>query len=122
MRIAIATDGNSVSQHFGRCTRYTIIDVEDDKVTSRTLIENPGHRPNYLPQFLNDHQVDCIVSGGMGRKARGLFDQYEIETVVGVEGDIDAVINDILNDAIEGGTNLCSPKHTHSGHEHEKCH
>ena len=29
MRIAISTDGSSVSGHFGRCPSFTIVDIED---------------------------------------------------------------------------------------------
>lgn len=124
MRIAIATDGNSVSPHFGRCRVYTLVDVNDDEVINRQILENPGHKPDFLPEFLHNNQVDCIVSGGMGRKAHALFDQYNIEAVVGVEGDIETVIDKLLDGKIESGENLCAPKHEHSehGHEHKHCH
>jgi len=118
MRIAIATDGTNVSLHFGRCSLYTIIDVDDGIVIERNILKNPGHQPNFLPQFLHDHGVDCIMSGGMGQKARALFDQHNIQAIVGVEGDIESVIDAVLNDEIEGGENLCHPKHEHAGHEH----
>ena len=122
MRIAIATDGGTVSQHFGRCRHYTVIDVEEGDVTKRENLENPGHRPDFLPQYLNERGVDCIVSGGMGRKAQALFSQFDIDAVIGVEGDIEAVIDAILNDELEDGNNLCSPKHERAGHSHGQCH
>lgn len=31
MRIAISTDGKYVSQHFGRCPSYTLVDIENGK-------------------------------------------------------------------------------------------
>ncbi|PIQ46418.1 MAG: dinitrogenase iron-molybdenum cofactor, partial [Deltaproteobacteria bacterium CG12_big_fil_rev_8_21_14_0_65_43_10] len=45
MKIAVASDGNIVSQHFGHCRAYTIAEVEDGKVITKTLIDNPGHEP-----------------------------------------------------------------------------
>jgi len=118
MRIAIATERNRVSHHFGRCPEYTVIDMEDGKVINRHLLKNPGHRPNFLPQFLHDHQIDRIISGGMGQKARVLFDQFSIEPLVGVEGEIETVIAALLNDEIENGKNLCHPEPNHSCNEH----
>lgn len=118
MRIAIATDGTSVSHHFGRCALYTLIDVDDGEIIERNILKNPGHQPNFLPQFLHSHGVNCIMSGGMGQKARALFDQYNIEPIVGVEGEIETVIDAVLNDEIEGGENLCHPKHDHVCNEH----
>ena len=32
MKIAISTDGDFVSAHFGRCPEYTILDIENGKV------------------------------------------------------------------------------------------
>ncbi len=116
MRIAIATDGDMVSRHFGRCSHYTIIDVNGRNVNKREVVENPGHQPNFLPGFLNEKEVDCILTGGMGRKARALFEQYDIEAIVGVEGEIEHVIDRILSNELEGSDNLCAPKHDHKGH------
>ena len=32
MRAAIATDGNDVSAHFGRCPAYTLVDIEGGRI------------------------------------------------------------------------------------------
>jgi predicted Fe-Mo cluster-binding NifX family protein len=72
-RIAISTDGDQVSPHFGRCTSYTIIDLEDGKVLAQEVIENPGHEPGFLPQYLHKGGVNAIVAGGMGPRAQNLF-------------------------------------------------
>ncbi len=116
MKAAIATDGDRVSKHFGRCSHYTILDIEGRQVVHKEVVQNPGHRPNFLPQFLSDQGVDCILSGGMGRKARALFDQHGIEAVVGVEGEINEVIHRLLQNDLEESKNLCSPGHTQQGH------
>jgi len=122
MRIAIATEGNRVSPHFGRCALYTVVEMNAGKVAGTELVENPGHRPNYLPEFLHVHQIDCVVSGGMGSRARQLFHQYDIETVVGVDDKIDTVIQQLESGALSNGQNLCHPNHEKSDHKHEHCH
>ncbi|MGB2660933.1 MAG: NifB/NifX family molybdenum-iron cluster-binding protein [Candidatus Omnitrophota bacterium] len=109
MRIAISTDGGNVSAHFGRCPSFTIVDIENGKVISKEEIVNPGHHPGFLPQFLHDKGVNCIVAGGMGQRAVQLFSEQGIERIVGVSGRIDAVVEKIASGTLEGGESLCKP-------------
>ncbi|NLO99394.1 MAG: dinitrogenase iron-molybdenum cofactor, partial [Clostridiaceae bacterium] len=69
MRIAISTDGRYVSPHFGRCPSFTLVDIENGKMVKRVEVENPGHEPGYIPQFLHQKGVKRIVCGGMGARA-----------------------------------------------------
>ena len=66
MRIAISTDGGTVSAHFGRCPAFTIVDIEDGKVLHKEEISNPGHHPGFLPRFLHKKGVNCngTLEGG----------------------------------------------------------
>jgi predicted Fe-Mo cluster-binding NifX family protein len=109
MRIAISTDGEFVSPHFGRCPSFTIIDIENGQITNKENISNPGHEPGFIPQFLQQKGTNCIVCGGMGMRATGLFSQFGIQTIVGVSGRIDDVIEQIKNGTLKGGESLCRP-------------
>jgi predicted Fe-Mo cluster-binding NifX family protein len=109
MKIAISTDGKHVSGHFGRCPSFTIVEIEEDKIKSKEIIDNPGHHPGFIPEFLHEKGVDCIVAGGMGRKAEGFFKQYGIETVVGIKGTIEETLKRIQNGTLENRESLCSP-------------
>jgi len=109
MKIAISTDGSLVSAHFGRCPSFTIIDIKDGKLINRELIVNPGHHPGFLPQFLHDKGVNCIIAGGMGQRASGLFSEQNIQAIVGISGTIDEVIDKLLKGTLEGAENICSP-------------
>ena len=130
MKIAISTDGNFVSAHFGRCPSFTIIEIQEDKVVKRTTIDNPGHHPGFLPQFLRQNGADAIVAGGMGQRALGLFAETGIEVVVGVAGQLDEVIDKIIDGTLEGGESLCRPgagkgygfDKTECDHPNEKTH
>lgn len=108
MRIAIATDGDRVAPHFGRCPSYTLVDFEDGSVGDRRVIDNPGHAPGVIPRFLHDHGAGAIIAGGMGHRAQALFDQMGIEHVVGVTGSVDEVIEKCVAGTLEGGESLCS--------------
>lgn len=107
MRISISTDGDSVSRHFGRCPSFTIIEIDDAKLISKQTIANPGHHPGFLPQFLQQKGVHCIIAGGIGRRAKELFNQAGIQTITGVSGSVDEVIDRVIKGTLEGGEDLC---------------
>lgn len=109
MKIAISTDGDLVSAHFGRCPEFTIVDIQAGKENKREKIKNPGHQPGFIPRFLHDLGVDTIICGGMGMRATGFFEELGIRTIVGISGKIDDVIKEILNGTLEGGESLCKP-------------
>ncbi|MCK4352251.1 NifB/NifX family molybdenum-iron cluster-binding protein [candidate division WOR-3 bacterium] len=109
MIIAISTDSNFVSQHFGRCPSFTIVKIEDGNLVSKKTIDNPGHHPGYLPQFLHNMGVNCIVAGGMGHRASGLFAEQGVEPIIGISGSIDEVIDKLVKGTLKGGENICKP-------------
>ena len=109
MKAAISTDADYVSAHFGRCPFFTIIDIEGGKIKNKETIFNPGHRPDFIPQFLHERGVECIIAGGMGARATELFKEMNINTIVGISGKIDNVISQILNGTLKGGESLCRP-------------
>jgi predicted Fe-Mo cluster-binding NifX family protein len=109
MKIAISTDGEYVSAHFGRCPLFTIVEFKNGEMTEKEVINNPGHHPGFLPQFFREMGVECIIAGGMGNKAMGLFDQYEVQQIVGVTGKIEDTISHILDGTLKGGESLCKP-------------
>ncbi|MBN2453694.1 MAG: NifB/NifX family molybdenum-iron cluster-binding protein [Candidatus Omnitrophica bacterium] len=109
MRVAISTDGDDVSAHFGRCPSYTIVDIENNKVVGREIVENPGHEPGAIPQFLHERGVQCIIAGGMGMRATGFFQELGIRAIVGVSGRISDVIDKLIKGELKGGDSLCRP-------------
>jgi len=109
MRIAISTDGDFVSAHFGRCPSLTIVDIEESEIIKKQVIDNPGHHPGFLPRFLHERGVECIIAGGMGQRASILFNEQNIKTIVGVSGKVDDVLEKILKGTLVGGESLCKP-------------
>jgi predicted Fe-Mo cluster-binding NifX family protein len=109
MKIAISTDGEYVSAHFGRCPLFTIVNFKNGEIVEKEIINNPGHHPGFLPQFFKERGIECIIAGGMGNKAKDLFDQYQIQQIVGVTGKIDDAISQIMEGSLKGGESLCNP-------------
>ncbi len=122
MKIAISTDQGYVSAHFGRCLSYTIVEIKEGKVLSKEEIPNPGHEPGFLPQYLSEKGVNCIIAGGMGPRAQDLFAQKNIESVIGVQGAVDEVIEKFINQELEVGDDLCGHGHGLEEHSHSDPH
>ncbi len=109
MRVAISTDGDLVSAHFGRCPSFTIVDIDNGKITKKTEVANPGHQPGFIPQFLDEKGVECIIAGGMGMRATSLFEELGIKTIVGVSGKIEDALEQLKKGDLKGGESLCKP-------------
>ncbi len=109
MKFAISTDGELVSSHFGRCPTFTLVDIESNKVVKKEVLNNPGHHPGYLPDFLHQKGVGSIICGGMGQRAAGLFRERGIRAIVGIEGKISDVIEKLIEGELHSGESLCKP-------------
>lgn len=109
MKIAISTDAGFVSAHFGRCPSFTIAEIEEGKVLKIEEINNPGHQPAFLPNFLAERGVKYIICGGMGRRAQDLFAEKEIIPIVGVMGKVSEVIEKFVKGQLKEGESLCKP-------------
>ena len=107
MKVGIATEGDIVAQHFGRCQAYTIVEFEGDKVMNQEVIQSPGHQPGFLPGWLAKFSVKWVVCGGMGPRAQELFQEQGITPIMGVTGTITDTINKICTGTLEGGENIC---------------
>lgn len=117
MKIAISSDKNMVSAHFGRCQFYTIFELDGNTIINREQVNTPPHQPGVLPHFLNNKGVNCVITGGMGPRAQNLFKQMKIEPIIGVSGNIDEVVQAYIDGKLEPGESLC----THGENNHHSC-
>ena len=108
MRVAVATDSGQVSAHFGRCSEYTVAEVENGRVTTTEVVANPGHEPGFLPRFLAERGVNVIVCGGMGPRAQALFAGQNIQMCMGVSGPVDAVLEQFARGTLQAGESTCN--------------
>ena len=54
MKIAVASENKIVTEHFGHCINFNIFETENSEIVKVESIPNPGHKPGFLPNFLND--------------------------------------------------------------------
>ena len=110
-RVAIATDGNGVSSHFGHCEKYSVYHIRNKEILHQEIILNPGHEPGKLPRLLASCGVTHVLAGGMGMKAVQLFEDQGIHVITGISGPVDMVIVDFIGNRIVPGESTCH----HSG-------
>lgn len=113
MKIAVACEGKMVSQHFGHCEGFRIFTVQEGKATGNEFVMNPGHRPGFLPNFLNELGVNVIIAGGMGAGAIEIFNEKSIEVITGAGGDTETILNLYLEGKLESTGSVCH-EHQHS--------
>ncbi|MBD3317241.1 MAG: ATPase [Chitinivibrionales bacterium] len=110
MKIAVPTAQGSLCMHFGHCEVFTLATVDEttNTISSTEEIVPPPHEPGLLPQWLREQGVSVVIAGGMGMRAQQLFQQYEIQVVVGAPSESPKeVIGKWLKGELTTGKNYC---------------
>ncbi|HBN96332.1 MAG TPA: dinitrogenase iron-molybdenum cofactor [Firmicutes bacterium] len=116
MKIAVASENGMVAEHFGHCEGFVIFETEDNQIVKSEVVANPGHRPGFLPNFLSDMGVNIIISGGMGGGAIEIFNEKNIEVIVGARGKAQAAAENYMNDSLKSTSSVC-----HEHRYHDEC-
>ena len=105
---AVPTVNGQLTEHFGHCEKFAIVEIEDNKVINEEFLTPPVHQPGVYPKFLADYGVEAIIAGGMGQKAQQLFAQNNIEVCFGVKADTPKkLVESYLNSSLKTGENFC---------------
>lgn len=116
MKIATASIGDMVTEHFGHCENFNIFEVKDNTITGIESVPNPGHRPGFLPNFLADMGVNVIISGGMGGGAIDIFNERGIEVITGAKGKAITVVESYIKGELKSTGSIC-----HEHQHHDEC-
>ena len=110
MRIAVSADNDNgldsvISPHFGRCPYFVLVDLAEREVQQVQAVSNPyysHHRPGQVPGFINEQNVDVMLTGGMGRRAISFFQQYGIQAATGASGTVRHALENYLQGELQG--------------------
>ena len=113
-KIAIASEGHYVCEHFGHCEGFTSYTTVSGKISGQEYLPNPGHKPGLLPNLLNDNGVHVVIAGGMGAGAIDIFNEKGIDVITGAKGMLDQTIEKYLVGNLMSTGSVCHD-HQHAG-------
>lgn len=110
MRFAIPVADGRLCPHFGHCQSFALIDadIEAKEITERGEVAAPPHQPGLLPGWLAERGANVIIAGGMGGRAKALFDGQGIEVIVGAPVETpEELVKAVLTGSLVTGANTC---------------
>nr|WP_320113980.1 NifB/NifX family molybdenum-iron cluster-binding protein [uncultured Desulfuromonas sp.] len=109
MKVAIPTAEGKLTPHFGHCEQFAIVNVDENSaIGTPEFVTPPPHEPGVLPQWLAEKEVTLIIAGGMGQRAKQLFDNHGIQVITGAPSELPQVlVEQHLNGSLTTGINLC---------------
>jgi len=110
VKIAVACKNGKISEHFGGCYDFALVEVDIDhcSIEESKMETAPEHEPGLLPRWLTDRDVEVVIAGGMGRRAQELLKQQGIEIILGAaELDWKDAIEAYLHGELAVGENRC---------------
>jgi predicted Fe-Mo cluster-binding NifX family protein len=120
-RIAVAAEDSvgldgQVSEHFGRCSAYVVIETQAGEIVDTRVVANPyadRHSPGSVPSFIRELGANAIIAGGMGPRAVGFFEQFGIDVATGASGRVRDAVGAYLRGEL-GSVAACSGNHPQS--------
>ena len=92
MKIAVSSIGknidSTVSDIFGRCRYFIIVEIENKKITGTQTIENlntkkAGSAGISAAQAVAEKGVSAVITGNVGPKALDVLNQFNIKIYIG---------------------------------------
>ena len=108
MKFAIPLAEGKLTAHFGHSQEFALIEVEDDEIKKTEVIVPPPHEPGVLPRWLGELGANVIIAGGMGQHAISLFQERNIEVIIGAPAlEPDTLVRSYLDNTLQTNTNIC---------------
>ncbi len=104
-----------VDAHFGHCTAYTLVTVENGQVISHSVLPSIPHEQGgcMAPvNYLAENGVQVLLSGGMGLRPLMGFEQVGIQVFHGADA---TTVKEAINAFVGGHLNRFTPDRTCGG-------
>ncbi len=105
MRICVATNkgglDDQVSTVFGRCQKFTIVDVEDKEIKNVEIEDNKsadamGGAGIQAAQFIIDKKADAVIAGNYGPNAFPILQQAGVDAII-AQGNVKEIVIKYVN-------------------------
>ena len=121
MKIAVTYENGTIFQHFGHTEQFKLYEVEDGNIRKEEVVDTNGSGHGALAGFLEGHQVDTLICGGIGGGARDALAAVGIRLYGGVTGDADQAVKALLAGTLDYNPDTRCSHHDQEGHEHGRC-
>ena len=115
MKIAVTYENGNVYGHFGHTEQFKIYEIADGTVVNAEICPTNGSGHGALAGFLVQHNVNCLICGGIGPGAQIALAEAGIQLYAGCTGSADERVAELLD-----GSLVCIQSATcdHHGSEH----
>ncbi|HNT88330.1 MAG TPA: iron-sulfur cluster carrier protein MrpORP [Candidatus Hydrogenedentes bacterium] len=110
MRIAVPIANGALAMHFGHCAQFALVDVDHStgQLIKTETVDAPEHQPGLLPRWLAEQGAHVIIAGGMGSRARNLFEEHNIHVIIGAPSETpEQLVRAYLDGTLQTGENVC---------------
>lgn len=121
MKIAIASNGNLVAEHFGQCNTFLIYTVATNQASEKPEMlvcqEGCACKSNTVSLFV-ERGVEVLLTGSMGQGALNKLNDAGIKVYLGCSGHIKDVFSAYLQGSLVNSEVTCQ----HHRHDHSCSH
>ena len=100
---------SEVCSHFGQCTHFLLVDVENGKIKGSTTVPNAAVHGGGGCQAVGEilkYKVTHVIAGGMGMNAQHKFAQAGVP-IFGYAGKAGDAVKSLLSSELRGGIDPC---------------
>ncbi|MCF8218889.1 MAG: NifB/NifX family molybdenum-iron cluster-binding protein [Bacteroidales bacterium] len=107
-KVAVPTIDGNLCTHFGHCQKFAVITIDNNQIIEEIMVIPPRHEPGVYPRWLKDQGVSEVITGGLGQKAKAIFDQNDIKVHIGVNSKPPReAVEELLEGQLSTGDNQC---------------
>lgn len=107
-KIAVPTSNGILDGHFGHCKQFALVQVEEKRIKEITYVDAPPHQPGLLPKWLAERGATDIIAGGMGQRAKNLFNERGVNVFAGAPSlSPEELVEDFLQETLNFSANYC---------------
>lgn len=97
-KIAIPIVDDRLSEYFGTCDYFDVIEIENDEIKNRIKVTPPHRNISKLPGWAAELGITDIITYKVDKKIINLFLSHKINIFVGIpQGDTGSLINEYMN-------------------------
>lgn len=121
MKIAVPVKNENIYQHFGMAAAFKIYTIENQQIVSTEIVQTNGRGHGAMLDLLLNHQVNCVICGGIGEGAIENLKQVGITLIAGINAQSDEAVEAYLAGTLQSNLQAACDKSVHRGQGHCHC-